>query len=94
MSGVVALMGQGFYAYRVYVLSKSRLVPLSILAISLTSSVAAFVMGAFMFQVGDLTLLENYRTKVVLVTWCATSALCDILIAIWMTFYLSVTALM
>ncbi|KAJ7734364.1 hypothetical protein DFH07DRAFT_780357 [Mycena maculata] len=45
-----AFISQSFYAYRVYVLSKSLLIPCLIVVISLTSSVAAFVTGAFVLQ--------------------------------------------
>ncbi|KAJ6452407.1 hypothetical protein C8R45DRAFT_1193790 [Mycena sanguinolenta] len=46
MSGLVSLIGQSFYAYRVYILSKSRRTPAFIFAVALISSIGAFVHGS------------------------------------------------
>ncbi|KAJ7364489.1 hypothetical protein DFH08DRAFT_950064 [Mycena albidolilacea] len=50
MSGLIALVGQSFYAYRIHVLSKSWWIPLLIVAMSLTSTVGAILTGVFTFQ--------------------------------------------
>ncbi|KAF8133565.1 hypothetical protein K438DRAFT_1739065 [Mycena galopus ATCC 62051] len=88
MSGLVAFIGQFFYAYRVYVLSKSHFIPVLIVVVSLISSIGGFITGGFAFQAGDLTHL-NQKTHVAVGVWCGASALSDIIIAVCMTYYLS-----
>ncbi|KAJ7080924.1 hypothetical protein B0H15DRAFT_474013 [Mycena belliarum] len=89
MSGVVALIGQSFYAYRVYVLSESWIIPLLIVVISLTSTAGAFVTGALSFQAGNIIRLNSRNTSVAVGVWCGASALSDVMIAICMTYYLT-----
>ncbi|KAJ7122070.1 hypothetical protein C8R44DRAFT_785593 [Mycena epipterygia] len=89
MSGLVAFIGQSFYAFRVSVLSKSRIIPWLIVVISLTSSVGAFITGAFAFEAGNLVVLNNRRTSVAVGVWGGASALSDVIIAVCMTYYLS-----
>ncbi|KAJ7473515.1 hypothetical protein FB451DRAFT_1249435 [Mycena latifolia] len=89
MSGLVAFIGQSFYAYRVYVLSKSWYIPCFIVIISLTSSVGAFITGALSFDAGNLVLLNNRKTDVTVGIWGGASALSDLIIAACMTYYLS-----
>ncbi|KAJ7473454.1 hypothetical protein FB451DRAFT_292572 [Mycena latifolia] len=89
MSGLVAFIGQSFYAYRVYVLSKSWFIPYVIVVISLTSSVGAFITGALSFEAGNIALLNNRQTSIAVGVWCGASALSDLIIAVCMTYYLS-----
>ncbi|KAK0212264.1 hypothetical protein DFS33DRAFT_1376778 [Desarmillaria ectypa] len=88
MSAVAACVGQVFYAYRIFILSKSRIVPMFVTCVSLTSSVAAIITGVYCFQAGNLTKLNNRKTSIALGIWCGSSALCDIVIASCMTYYL------
>ncbi|SJL07002.1 uncharacterized protein ARMOST_10344 [Armillaria ostoyae] len=89
MSAVAAGVGQVFYAYRISVVSKSRIIPIFIICISLTSSVAAMMTGIYAIQAGDLTKMNNRKTTIAIGIWCGASALCDIIIAICMTHYAS-----
>ncbi|PBL03263.1 hypothetical protein ARMGADRAFT_1069822 [Armillaria gallica] len=88
MSAVAACVGQIFYAYRIFILSKSRIISIFVICVSLTSSVAAMITGIYSFQAGNVTKLNNRKTSIAVGIWCGTSALCDILIAICMTYYL------
>ncbi|KAK0212252.1 hypothetical protein DFS33DRAFT_1269079 [Desarmillaria ectypa] len=88
MSAVAACVGQVFYAYRIFILSKSRIVPIFVTCVSLTSSVAAIVTGVYCFQTDNLTKLNNRKTSIAVGIWCGSSALCDIVIASCMTYYL------
>ncbi|PBK84766.1 hypothetical protein ARMGADRAFT_604653 [Armillaria gallica] len=88
MSAVAACVGQFFYAYRIFVLSKSRKIATFIICVSLTSSVAAMIKGTYSFQASNTTKLDNRKTHIVAGIWCGAAALCDILIAICMTYYL------
>ncbi|KAJ6503135.1 hypothetical protein DFH09DRAFT_1440430 [Mycena vulgaris] len=82
MSGLVAFIGQSFYAYRVYVLSKSWLIPTLIVVVSMTSSVGGFITGAFTLEAGNLGLLNDRKNSITTGgVWCGASALSDIIIA-------------
>ncbi|PBK84759.1 hypothetical protein ARMGADRAFT_604426 [Armillaria gallica] len=88
MSAVAAGVGQVFYAYRIFILSKSRIIPIFASCISSTSSVAAVITGIYAFQAGNVIKLNNRKTSIAIGIWCGASALCDIIIAICMTCYL------
>ncbi|KAK0468799.1 hypothetical protein IW261DRAFT_1345804 [Armillaria novae-zelandiae] len=88
MSAVTAFVGQVFYAYRIFILSESRIVPLFIICVSLTSFVAGIITGTYCFSEDNVTELNNRKMTISVVIWCGTSALCDIIIAICMTYYL------
>ncbi|KAK0221082.1 hypothetical protein EDD85DRAFT_960605 [Armillaria nabsnona] len=89
-SAVAAGMAQVFYAYRIFVVSRSRIIPIFIICISMTSSVAATIAGISAFQAGIIT---KFNTRKILslsgCIWCGASALCDIVITICMTHYAS-----
>ncbi|PBK84788.1 hypothetical protein ARMGADRAFT_1088234 [Armillaria gallica] len=89
MSAIAAGVGQVFYAYRIFILSKSQIIPIFIICISLTSSVAAMVTGIYSFQAGNLTKMNNWKIIIAMAIWCGASPLCDIVIAICMTYYAS-----
>ncbi|KAJ6543515.1 hypothetical protein DFH09DRAFT_1390601 [Mycena vulgaris] len=85
-----AFIGQSFYAYRVYVLSKSWLIPTLIVVVSMTSSVGGFITGAFTLKAGNLGLLNDQKNAITTGgVWCGASALSDIIIAVCMTYYVS-----
>ncbi|PBK73886.1 hypothetical protein ARMSODRAFT_951396 [Armillaria solidipes] len=88
MGAIAASVGQGFYTYRIFILSRSRIVPAFIICVSLTSSVAAIIAGVYIFQAGDLTKLNDRKTSISLGISGGGYALCDIVIAICMTYYL------
>ncbi|KAK0194328.1 hypothetical protein F5146DRAFT_1221791 [Armillaria mellea] len=88
MSAVAAGVGQVFYAYRIFLLSKSRIIPIFATCISLTSSVAAVITGVYAFQADDVIKLNSRKASIAIGVWCGASALCDIVIAICMSCYL------
>ncbi|PBK58838.1 hypothetical protein ARMSODRAFT_967440 [Armillaria solidipes] len=88
IGAISASVGQGFYAYRIFILSRSRIVPAFVICVSLTSSVAAIITGVYIFQTDDLTKLNDRKTSISLGISCGGYALCDIVIAICMTYYL------
>ncbi|KAJ7114547.1 hypothetical protein C8R43DRAFT_1078435 [Mycena crocata] len=83
MSGLVALIGQTFYAYRLFMFCKSQMLPLLIISISVASGIGAFLSAAYDFQ-GMLSPIIY-----ILHLWFGGSALADILIVICMTYHLS-----
>ncbi|KAK0196027.1 hypothetical protein F5146DRAFT_1175969 [Armillaria mellea] len=82
MSAVVACVGHAFYAYRLAILSRSRIVPACVICVSLTSSVAAIITSVDAFQEGDFTKVHNRKTSIAVGIWLGSSALCDIVIAL------------
>ncbi|SJK98199.1 uncharacterized protein ARMOST_01460 [Armillaria ostoyae] len=81
MSAAAAFVGQGFYAYRIFILSRSRTLPAFVICVSLTSSVGAIITGIYSFQANDITKLNNRKTSIAVGIWCGGSALCDVVIA-------------
>ncbi|KAK0212242.1 hypothetical protein DFS33DRAFT_12960 [Desarmillaria ectypa] len=88
MSGAAACVGQVFYAYRIFILSKSRIVPIFVTCVSLTSSVAAIITGVYSLQGGSIIELDKRKIYIAVGIWCGASALCDTIIAVCMTYYL------
>ncbi|KAK0226531.1 hypothetical protein IW262DRAFT_1457760 [Armillaria fumosa] len=88
IGGIAASVGQGFYAYRIFILSRSRIVPAFIICVSSTSFVAAMIVGVCTVQADDITIINSRRMSISLGISCAGYALCDIAIAICMTYYL------
>ncbi|PBK85468.1 hypothetical protein ARMGADRAFT_1128834 [Armillaria gallica] len=88
MSGIVACVGQVFYGYRIFILSKSQIIPIFVTCISLTSTVASIVTGVYSFEAGNIIELNKRKINIAVGIWCGASALCDIVIAICMTYYL------
>ncbi|KAK0221087.1 hypothetical protein EDD85DRAFT_1028618 [Armillaria nabsnona] len=64
MSAVAAGVGQVFYAYRIFILSKSRIIPIFVICISLTSSAAAVITGIYAFQADTFIKLNNRKTSI------------------------------
>ncbi|KAK0241057.1 hypothetical protein EDD85DRAFT_763357, partial [Armillaria nabsnona] len=88
LSSVSACVGQGFYAYRIFILSRSPIVPIFVICVSLTSFVAGIITGVWCFPADDVTELVSSRMSIAVGILCGASALCDIIIAIYMTYYL------
>ncbi|KAJ6580110.1 hypothetical protein DFH09DRAFT_1444531 [Mycena vulgaris] len=87
--GLVAFIGQSFYAYRIYMLSKSWLIPVLIMSLSIISAVAAFMSGAFGLKAGNFASLTTPKDSAVAGIWLGASSASDIVIAGCMTYYLS-----
>ncbi|KAJ8079249.1 hypothetical protein PM082_021749 [Marasmius tenuissimus] len=90
VGGVVGLGVQVFYAWRISVLSQRRIVPMALVALSVISSAAAITAGTFGAKAGSVENLRNSpELPIATAIWCSTSALCDILIAAYMTYLLT-----
>jgi len=83
-----ACVGHVFYAYRIFILSNSQSVPAFVICTCSISSVAAIITGVYFFQAGNITKLNNRKVSIAVGIWRGGSALCDIVIAICMTYYL------
>ncbi|KAK0225148.1 hypothetical protein EDD85DRAFT_958886 [Armillaria nabsnona] len=88
ISSIASFVGQVFYAYRIFILSKSRILPIFVACVAMTSSAAAMVTGVYSFEAGNIIELNTKKVSICVGIWCGASALCDIIIAICMTYYL------
>ncbi|KAF8970189.1 hypothetical protein BDZ97DRAFT_130065 [Flammula alnicola] len=90
LGGVVGLLCHLTFAYRICLLSESRITGGVIAALALCASVSAFAFGGKLFAAGILS--ELVKTKHIYLTcgmWNGSGALCDVMIASFMTYYLS-----
>ncbi|KAJ7914691.1 hypothetical protein B0H13DRAFT_2001877 [Mycena leptocephala] len=88
LTGIVSFIGQTFYAYRLYVLSKRRQIPLGIVLISLASTVAAILTGIFSFEAENVFHLQSRVNSEISAVWFGGSALVDMIIAASLMYYL------
>jgi len=86
LDGIIALIVQTFFCWRIKVLQKSWWLPLVIFTVSLAGFIGALASGYKTFQSNDLSKLGLFKWEFSL--WLASSALADTLIAIVMTFVL------
>ncbi|KAK0496196.1 hypothetical protein EDD18DRAFT_233894 [Armillaria luteobubalina] len=85
-SGIVTSIVQIYFAHRISVLSGSRTIGLIVLAT--TQGSLSIVAGAQARTVGDVSHLQE-KTDIGTTMWQAGSTLCDVMIAISMTYFLS-----
>ncbi|KAF9063080.1 hypothetical protein BDP27DRAFT_1271147 [Rhodocollybia butyracea] len=89
MSGVASAAVQCFYAWRIFILSNSKLLTLFIVMIALMEGSAAMADGVMTkIGVNSFAELQNKNFAVTTV-WLLGSAVCDIIICVSMTYYLS-----
>ncbi|KIK56245.1 hypothetical protein GYMLUDRAFT_230338 [Collybiopsis luxurians FD-317 M1] len=88
LSGIVSCTVQLFYAYRISVLSGTKIWSIIIAATAITQGTAAIVQGVQDHLITDFAQLqkEAFASDVV---WAVGSAVCDIMIACVMSYYLS-----
>ncbi|KAF9261861.1 hypothetical protein L218DRAFT_1001173 [Marasmius fiardii PR-910] len=93
LGGTVGAVVQMFYAWRISVLSNNRIGPCLLLALSITSACSAYVSAAFGSTVPTVTTLnsDSPGLRIASTIWYATSAVCDVSIAVYMTYLLTRT---
>ncbi|KAF8062235.1 hypothetical protein FPV67DRAFT_1367335, partial [Lyophyllum atratum] len=89
LSGIVGCVVQVFYAYRINILSKTKIIGYMIGTVSCVGCVAGIVTGVKCFQLGSLSKLTQTTVFISAGFWCGCCALCDVTIAIAMTYLLS-----
>ncbi|ESK90888.1 hypothetical protein Moror_16474 [Moniliophthora roreri MCA 2997] len=87
LTGMVSFIVQGFYAYQLRILSRSKILVGVIIAVSLIQLIASIVEGVLVFKINDLANLQRL-SFIQCTVWLAGSALCDTIIAVAMTYYL------
>jgi len=88
MSGIVSCSVQLFFAYRIWTLSRSKIMTVIIPTVALTQCGAALAAGAQALQIGEFNKLQSVAFVSTSI-WLIGSAVCDILIAATMTYHLS-----
>ncbi|KAF9052529.1 hypothetical protein BDP27DRAFT_1304455 [Rhodocollybia butyracea] len=88
LSGIISCTVQIFFAYRISVLSKSRAALIVISLIALTQGISAIVQGIQACILGNFAKLQKEAFASCTV-WLVGSAVCDIIIAVCMSYYLS-----
>jgi len=92
MKKQVAFSVQSFYAWRISIISGTRLPSILIMLISVVSLALSIVVAV---TTKLATTFDNLFTKSIFAreaTWQATAAICDIMIAVCMTYYLKMRA--
>ncbi|KAJ7450652.1 hypothetical protein B0H11DRAFT_2246598 [Mycena galericulata] len=84
--GLVSFIVQSFYAFRIYVLSRSRIISVLIVGASLAISQAEMDL----VTAGNVTILNNRRDSTPLGLYLSGAALIDITIAACMIYYLAI----
>ncbi|KAF8491762.1 hypothetical protein JB92DRAFT_2752710, partial [Gautieria morchelliformis] len=88
MSGFISACVQLFFAWRVYILSKSKLLAGLISTLAVGQGVAAIVAGVTVNNLGNVSEVQAKAFKPTCV-WLGGSAVCDIIIAGCMVYFLS-----
>ncbi|KDR74371.1 hypothetical protein GALMADRAFT_157591 [Galerina marginata CBS 339.88] len=95
LGGIVTCIVELFYAHRILKLGNSfgysRLAVIIISMLAFTQMGGAFALGVGMRKVMSFTRVFELRTRIPFIIWNGSSALCDILIAIYMTLILTRT---
>ncbi|KAF9459279.1 hypothetical protein BDZ94DRAFT_1046905 [Collybia nuda] len=76
------------FAYRIYLLSRSKIAGIIITAVALLQVASAFVVGVQYSHRGSLRDSDP-KTNLTLALWFVGSAVCDIIITIFLTYFLS-----
>lgn len=87
-TSVVSMIVQIFFAYRLYLLSKSWLLGGFITCVSLTQGITGIVSGSQAHRINNFALLPT-QAFVGTITWLTGSAVCDVIIAVSMIYFLS-----
>ncbi|KAJ8077554.1 hypothetical protein PM082_001986 [Marasmius tenuissimus] len=90
IGGLVGLGVQTFYAWRISILSQSRIGPLFLVALSVLSVAAAFASGILGTRAKSLEKVgSTEELRISYAIWYTTSAACDVIIAVYMCYLLT-----
>jgi len=85
--GITGCIGQLFFAYRINMISETRTVPFIIIMLAAASGVSSLVAGAQFYGAGSFSALRS-NTLTSVGIWNGTGAVCDIIIALSMPYYI------
>lgn len=90
ITGIVAFIAEAFYAYRIRVLSQSNWIALVILFFAIFQLGGAFACAVILKRAILFTDLLGRSYSIAAGVWNGGSAVCDVIIAVAMTYYLSI----
>ncbi|KAK1221249.1 hypothetical protein PQX77_015939 [Marasmius sp. AFHP31] len=88
LDGLVAFSVQTYFAYRIHLLSKSKIIAALVLAMALAQLAGSLAVGVITRRVGAFSQIRDF-TFIPALFWLGGSAACDVTIAIAMTYTLS-----
>ncbi|KIM35505.1 hypothetical protein M413DRAFT_430727 [Hebeloma cylindrosporum] len=89
LTGIVAFVAEGFYAYRISILARSYWVPGLVSLLAVVQLGGAIASSVLVREAGFFSHLLGRKFYITAAIWNGGSALCDVNIAIAMTYYLS-----
>jgi len=89
ITGIVSFIAQAFYAFRVSVLSRSKWAALVIAFLAFVQLGGSIAAAIVVKRAGSFTRLLGRDYTIAVTLWNGGGALCDIIIAGFMTYYLS-----
>ncbi|KAF8970423.1 hypothetical protein BDZ97DRAFT_1652662, partial [Flammula alnicola] len=89
LTGIVTFTCQSFYAYRISLLMQNKAVVCVIACCCLVQLGAGIALGIQVKLIGHLSGLYGRNVLTTLAVWYPSSALCDVLVAVCMTYTLS-----
>ncbi|KAF9461111.1 hypothetical protein BDZ94DRAFT_1264621 [Collybia nuda] len=87
LAAVVSCTVQIYFARQIYVLSGSKMAGIMIILLALMQGIGAIVSGVKALQLHDLTVLQA-RAHTSITIWLVGSAICDIIIAAFLVYFL------
>ncbi|KJA18718.1 hypothetical protein HYPSUDRAFT_69641 [Hypholoma sublateritium FD-334 SS-4] len=93
LGGTIGLICHLMFAYRIMLISQSKLIGALITVLALTSAISGFVFGGSLFGAKTLLAAISHHSRIYLTCglWNGFGAGCDIVIAVCMSYYLSRT---
>jgi len=88
LSGFISSLTQLFYAWRIYILSRSYWAAGPIAVVAVAQGIFEIYDGVICLQAGSLSALPDSFASKIFVVWLAGSTLCDVMITSSMFFYL------
>ncbi|KAF9556100.1 hypothetical protein CPC08DRAFT_820681 [Agrocybe pediades] len=89
MSGIVAFVAQVFYAHRLRIIAQSKILPALIVFLAFAQMGGAIANGVVCKKAALFNKILGMQAYVTTGIWNGASAVCDILIAIFMTIHLN-----
>ncbi|KAI0077527.1 hypothetical protein K474DRAFT_1707275 [Panus rudis PR-1116 ss-1] len=87
LGSIISCTGQLFYAWRIWILSESYWISIVVILLSLTQCGTGIYSGALAHMIGEFSKVQERSFKTTAV-WLGGTALCDIIIAASMIYYL------
>ncbi|KAF9461117.1 hypothetical protein BDZ94DRAFT_1310962 [Collybia nuda] len=87
-AGITSGIVQISFAYRIYVFSRSKIAGIIITTVALLQAVSALIVGVRFFHLESLKISDP-KSDIPKALWFVGSAVCDVIITIFLTYFLS-----